>query len=415
MDLRCHLHGVKEDMLLRGCVPVRRVRQINKWYAKWQTPKLRGSVPTDRWVRPGRKAGATVADVQAAFEAGSVGGRAVNGDTLADAWVNLENSKRGEKGLAPLPTSRNPSKSTRRRLQVAVGLHPDAAIGRKLAKRNRTRVGGWFSLTSNFSYAIQLCAAGYFSDDKPLSQAELDNMTPTHKWVSEVAGTHLNMRPIRAGLMFGLDDVTMVATRGKAGAVQWTAVNTREDNGTFSHWTADDQDDTFVLRSRFTMVSSADGAKSRIIMTVAGLSEEELGGKSCVVIKVLGATPAAVSNPSVASDVSADNYGLLVLQTHSADVQNTTYVYENEVEEMVEAVRRQDPQYNPNSLRPCDTALIQVDGAIAPLVYSDSPATSARRAKKKIRFLKTAAACSMTQAAVRCMNPSACRRSSLLG
>ncbi len=120
-----------------------------KW---WQTPKLRGSIPT--WVRPGRKAGATVADVQAAFEAGSVGGRAVNGDTLADAWFNLENGKRGEKELAPLPTSWNPSKSTRRRLQVAVGLHPDAAIGRELAEELDTS-RGLVSQRSNF------CAAGY--------------------------------------------------------------------------------------------------------------------------------------------------------------------------------------------------------------------------------------------------------------
>jgi hypothetical protein len=83
------------------------------------------------------------------------------------------------------------------------------------------------------------------------------------------------------------------------------------------------------------------------------------------------------------------------------DVENTKYIYENEIEPMIEAIRMEDPTYDARARRPKDTAVLMADGAICPLKYSGSHDTLQRHSRLGVRMLKTAAGCSPIQAAVR--------------
>ena len=184
--------------------------------------------------------------------------------------------------------------------------------------------------------------------------------------------------------------------------MQWGAVDKRAADDTRAFYVVDDgHGKQFLMRMRMTMISNAPGEKCRIIATVSGLTEEQLGGRKIKILKVWGATPAAGHDAAAATDTSPNNYGVLILQTNSADYDNSKYVYEQEAERMIESVRKQDLTYRADSPRPQDTALVQEDGAHGPLKYSDSKTTLERYDKQRIRVLKTAAGASATEAAVR--------------
>ncbi len=281
-------------------------------------------------------------------------------------------------------------------------LADSTSLTRRAKVKAEYRVVAANSLRNNYVYAVVLSIAMHYESHTPLTQAEKDARTDTHKWISSVLGEHLNMRPIQARLTFGIDDVTIVAFRGGSDELQWAAVDTRAADDTRAYYLVDDGNgNQFLLRMRLTMVSSGRGEKCRIIATVSGLTEEQLGGRKIKIFKVWGATQAAGLDPAVATDTSPNNYGVLIMQTNNADYENSKYVYEQEAEAMIESVRKQDPTYRADCPRPEDTAVVQEDGAHAPLKYSDSRTTLERYDRRRIRVVKTAAGASATEAAVR--------------
>ena len=301
------------------------------------------------------------------------------------------------------------------RTLVAVELKNTASLTRRTQVKAEYRIVAALSLRHNYVYAVVMSLAMHYPSPIPLTPAEMEGRTDTHQWISRVLGEHLNLRPIQSRLAFGIDDVTIVAFRGGRDEVQWGCVDKRAKDDTRAYYTVDDgHGNQFLLRMCLTMISSGRGEKCRIIGTVSGLTEEQLGGKKMKVLKIKGATPAAGQDPAAATDTSPNNYGVLILQTGTADYENSKYVYDSELEPMIESVRKQDPTYQADSPRPIDTALVQEDGAHGPLKYSDSRSTLERYDTRRIRVLKTGASCSMLQAAVRYFRRVAPKYSQLL-
>jgi hypothetical protein len=286
-------------------------------------------------------------------------------------------------------------------------MQPTTSTSRKAYIVARYRDLAARDLRNNISWAIMICCAMFYISADQLTDAEsaARARNPTWLWWSKRFGEELNWRPIQTKLCLGVDDVTIVAKQGATPTeYEWHAVDLDEADHRYSYFTVQDAEGrNFLLRARFTMVAAGEGHKCRIIMTISNLTVEQLGGHSFKVIKVRGCTVNAGWNPSAVHDSSPDNYGLLLLQTGGGDVdvENTKYIYENEIEPMIEAIRMEDPTYDARARRPKDTAVLMADGAICPLKYSGSHDTLQRHSRLGVRMLKTAAGCSPIQAAVR--------------
>jgi hypothetical protein len=401
------LAEVRADMRKRKWVTTSE-SQMKRWWAKYKDPLTRHLVPANRWKHQGRNKLLPVLETQAVFKAAAKGGRVVFGRQLVQTLVGKVQAAAAARGEAPLPDHLVViSDSTRRRTEDAAEMHPTASTLRKANIVARYRDLAARDLRNNISWAIMICCAMFYISADPLTDAELAARArnPTWLWWSKLFGEALNWRPIQTKLCLGVDDVTVVAKQGATPTeYEWHAVDLDEADHRYSYFTVQDAEGrNFLLRARFTMAAAGEGHKCRIIMTISNLTLEQLGGQSFKVIKVRGCTVNAGWNPSAAHDPSTDNYGLLLLQTGGGDVdvENTKYIYENEIEPMIEAIRMEDPTYDARARRPKDTAVLMADGAICPLKYSGSHDTLERHARLGVRMLKTAAGCSPIQAAVR--------------
>jgi hypothetical protein len=153
------------------------------------------------------------------------------------------------------------SPTTRTRTCVSVECHETTSTTHKAMVKANYRVAALLSLRSNYVNAIVLALAMFYSSGTPLTPAEMQNRTPTHEWVSSVLGEHLNLRPIQKRLAFGVDDVTVVATKGaQATEIEWRGV----DKTTASHLSSlyvvdEDKSDQFLGRYQISAASNGAG------------------------------------------------------------------------------------------------------------------------------------------------------------
>jgi hypothetical protein len=167
-----------------------------------------------------------------------------------------------------------------------------------------------------------------------------------------------------------------VWSRPLSNELEWSAVDTSVKDDKYSYWVAEEEEGgKFMIRVRVTGISSGGGKKARIIVTIGGVPEAVLRGKKIAVLKVPGATPSSTWDSGAVTDTSPNNYGVLILQAAAADLENTIYIYEEELWPMVESIRKEDSSYDPDNIRPQDTCLVQADGAMVPLSHAGATAT----------------------------------------
>jgi hypothetical protein len=99
------LRSVKNDMIEKQYV-VMGLRQINRWYAKWNDPNTRHSVPTNDWAVKGPRTRMKVGAAQQLFEQRASTGEKVKGHVFQIALRDAANKALDEAGLASKPEVR---------------------------------------------------------------------------------------------------------------------------------------------------------------------------------------------------------------------------------------------------------------------------------------------------------------------